>query len=176
MYFSLYPDPGYNISYLDSQGIDGEYDLFSGQFVETEDKRTGITWGGRNYSIKGSLTLWSAENSWLYLSQDIWSKSKLDVLDVFEDLEFYYNSEKTKKTNIVYNSFEVNDMIEKNMMIETRPRYPSDTLSFTIANITKDNPIRYLNILLNSSDQFDVYLELKDSQRNFLSSFVWFFM
>ena len=106
------------------------------------------------------------------MSQDIRSKSKLDVLDVFEDLEFYYNSEKTKKTNIVYNSFEVNDMIEKNMMIETRPRYPSDTLSFTIANITKDNPIRYLNILLNSSDQFDVYLELKDSQRNFLSSFV----
>ena len=63
VYFSLVPDPGYNISYLDSHGIDSEWDLFSGQLVETQEKRTVITWGGPNSSIKGSLTLRSEENS-----------------------------------------------------------------------------------------------------------------
>ena len=56
MYFSLVPDPGYNNSYLVSRGIDGEWNLFKGSLVETEDNRTswtGITWGGLNYSIKG---------------------------------------------------------------------------------------------------------------------------
>ena len=58
MYFSLVPDPGYNISYLVSRGIDGEWNLFKGSLVETEDNRTswtGITWGGLNYSIKGKV-------------------------------------------------------------------------------------------------------------------------
>ena len=54
MYFSLVPDPGYNISYLGSLGIDGEWKLFRGKLVETEDNRTGITWGGLKHSIKGS--------------------------------------------------------------------------------------------------------------------------
>ena len=63
MYFKLYPDPGYDIAHLESHGIDGEWRLFTGELVETEDNRTGISWGKRNYSIKGSLTLWSAENS-----------------------------------------------------------------------------------------------------------------
>ena len=53
VHFSLVTDPGYNISYLASRGIDGEWDLFSGVLVETEDNRTGITWGGKNQSIKG---------------------------------------------------------------------------------------------------------------------------
>ena len=58
MYFSLVPDPGYNISHLVSRGIDGEWNLFKGSLVETQDNRTswtGITWGGLNYSIKGKV-------------------------------------------------------------------------------------------------------------------------
>ena len=54
VYFSLVPDPGYDISYLESQGIGGEWDLFAGQL---EHNRTAITWGGLNHSLKGSLTL-----------------------------------------------------------------------------------------------------------------------
>ena len=54
VHFSLIPDPGYNISHLASRGIDGEWNLFKGVLVETEDNRTGITWGGLKHSIKGS--------------------------------------------------------------------------------------------------------------------------
>ena len=64
VYFSLVPDPGYNISYLAQHGIDGEYNLFWGDTVEIENNRTGITWGGVNDSIKGmSLTLYLEENN-----------------------------------------------------------------------------------------------------------------
>ena len=59
VYFSLVPDPGYNIPYFDSHGIEGEWYLFLGDIVNTKDNKTGITWGGVNHSIKGlSLTLW----------------------------------------------------------------------------------------------------------------------
>ena len=63
VYFSLAPDPGYSIPPLASHGIDGEWNLFFGQIVETEDNSTGITWGGLNHSIQGSLSLWSQENN-----------------------------------------------------------------------------------------------------------------
>ena len=60
VYFSLIPDPGYDISYLESQGIGGEYDLFLGKPVDTAENCSFITWGGTNNSIKGgSLAQWS---------------------------------------------------------------------------------------------------------------------
>ena len=64
VYFSLVPDPGYNIPYLASHGIDGEWNLFKGGLVETEDNRTGISWGGVNHDIEGlTLALCSEENN-----------------------------------------------------------------------------------------------------------------
>ena len=99
------------------------------------------------------------------MSQDVWSESKLDVLDVFGAIEYsYYITD--QKTKSKYELFWVKEMTEKKMMIETRPRYPSNKLSFTIANITKDKPIRFFNIYLNLNEQFDVDLVLENSQRN----------
>ena len=58
MYFSLTPTPGYNLSYLKSHGIDGEWALFSGD-LKLEDNGTEKVqkwvWGGENNSIKGIL-------------------------------------------------------------------------------------------------------------------------
>ena len=56
MYFSLVPHPGYNISFLDTCGIDGEFDLFSGNFSH-ENNETGGTWrwGSVNLSIEGKI-------------------------------------------------------------------------------------------------------------------------
>ena len=54
VYFSPVPDPGYNMSHLASRGIEGEWNLFMGDIVDTEDNRTVVTWGGKNYSIKGT--------------------------------------------------------------------------------------------------------------------------
>ena len=51
MYFSLAPNPGYNSSFLDTCGIDGEWKMFSGS------DWTGGTWGwgSVNHSIEGKI-------------------------------------------------------------------------------------------------------------------------
>ena len=55
MYFSLGLNPGYNISFLETCGIDGEWQMFSGYYIENTD--TGVTWGwgNVNHSIEGKL-------------------------------------------------------------------------------------------------------------------------
>ena len=46
MYFSLIPTPGYNLSYLEACGVEGEWELFQGDILETEDTdRIGWNWG-----------------------------------------------------------------------------------------------------------------------------------
>ena len=89
----------------------------------------------------------------------------LDVIDIV-DFSYYSTDQRTS-----FNYFVVREMIEKEMMMETRPRFPSNKLSFTIANITKDKLIRYFSIYMLYG-QFDVNIILEDSQRNFLSSFI----
>ena len=106
------------------------------------------------------------------MSQDVWSESKLDVLDVLESTDFTYYVTDNQKTQSKSDSFSVDEMTEMKMIIDARPRYPSNKLSFTIANITKDKPIRFFNILLNLNAEFDVDAILEDSQRNLLSSLI----
>ena len=107
------------------------------------------------------------------MSQDVWSESKLDVLDVLESTDFTYYVTDNKKTQSKSDSFSVDEMTEMKMIIDARPRYPSNKLSFTIANITKDKPIRFFNIYLNLNEQFDVDVVLENSQRNLLNSFTY---
>ena len=57
MYFSLVPTPGYNNSYLATCGVDGEWELFQGDILETPDTdidSIGWDWGGANCSIEGN--------------------------------------------------------------------------------------------------------------------------
>ena len=53
MYFSLVPNPGYNISFLKTRGVGGEYELFTGQF--TYENGTKWSWGSVNHTIEGKL-------------------------------------------------------------------------------------------------------------------------
>ena len=55
MYFSLVPNPGYDNSFLDTLGIDGEYDLFTGNFSENNETFGTWIWGSENHSIEGKL-------------------------------------------------------------------------------------------------------------------------
>ena len=64
--------------------------------------------------------------------------------------------------------FELRDILK--MMVETRPTYPSDRLTFNQANITKAQSIRYFNIFFNLNNQFDVNVILEDKKRNFMNS------
>ena len=49
MYFSLVPTPGYNPSYLERCGVEGEWGLFAGWW-----NGSAWAWGG-NCSIEGQL-------------------------------------------------------------------------------------------------------------------------
>ena len=56
MYFSLVPKPGYNISFLETLGIGGEWDLFVGDFLNDNNVTVGTWgWGNLNHSIEGKL-------------------------------------------------------------------------------------------------------------------------
>ena len=69
-----------------------------------------------------------------------------------------------------WDSFYATNMTEMEMIIETRPRYPSNKLTFTIANIAKGTTIRYFTINFKSNATFDVDVFLEDSKRNFVNS------
>ena len=99
------------------------------------------------------------------MSEDILDHAKLDVLEVFESAQLKY-----EENQWVFLPF--TNMTEMNMMIDTRPRYPSDKTTFTIADITKNKHIRWLDVGLNLKRRFDVDVILEDSQRNFLSSII----
>ena len=88
-------------------------------------------------------------------------------MDVFQSTEFtYYITDQRQESKS--ETFTLGEMTD--MMIDTRPRYPSNKLSFTIANITNHTAIRFFNIFLSLNEHFDVDLVLEDSQRNCLDS------
>ena len=101
------------------------------------------------------------------------ANAKLDVLNVFDSIDnVYYNITGEVEENKI-DSYSIRNMTEMNMVIETRPSYPSNKITFTTADITKGITIRYINInLLNLKGQFDIDVVLEDSQRNFLSSII----
>ena len=101
---------------------------------------------------------------------DIWMRSKFDVLDVFHRTELKYFTTTDGKKAMRHDVFELTDI--SGMMIETRPTYPSDRLTFNQANITRAQSIRYLNIFCHLNNQFTVNVILEDSKRNFLNSII----
>ena len=108
---------------------------------------------------------WSERKIIQYFSGDILAQAKLDVLEVFDWVTL-----EIKNTDEI--DLEVANMTEMKMMIETRPRYPSDKITFTIADITKNKAIRFFNIGLKWNRRFDVDVVLEDSKREFLNEII----
>ena len=103
------------------------------------------------------------------MSQDILADAKLDVLNVFHSMERTYSTPLPGS----YTKYGIKKMTEMNMLIKTRPRFPSNKLTFTIPNIIKGLTSRgFLILLFNLNGRFDVDVVLEDSQRNFLSSLI----
>ena len=94
--------------------------------------------------------------------------------EVFDSVALDYYNIQEEGADSQWVSFSLTQMTKRKMMVETRPRYPSDKLTFTIADISENKDVRFFNIELNVNEQFDVDVVLEDSQRNFLSSFILF--
>ena len=95
------------------------------------------------------------------------------MMKVFEGLTLSYYSitDEIKGKQIDFNLLP--NETEKRVMMEARPSYPSNKLTFTIANITKQKSIRSFNIWLRMNGQFDGDVVLEDSKRNFLNSLIY---
>ena len=99
------------------------------------------------------------------LSQDILDASKFDIKGSFVGAEHhaYFGSSGERELQQVYKP--VNDM--KDMMMESRPSYPTDKLTFSIANLTRDSSIQFLGLMFYPNhSEYDVSLMLEDSQRS----------
>ena len=97
---------------------------------------------------------------------DILEKSKFKVMDVFDSVVLDYWSEGREYNSI---SFNLTDLKNNSMILPTKSIYPSDKMTFTLADLTRHKTISFLNIYLEMNEQFDVALVLEDSKRKELS-------
>ena len=67
-----------------------------------------------------------------------------------------------------WSEFNMTQMEEWDMIVDTRTIYPSDKLTLDIANITRSKMIDYISFYING--ELDVEVLLEDSKRNFLDS------
>ena len=82
----------------------------------------------------------------LFVHLDILADGKFDVSEIFDSLTLEYYNITAEMTESQTDEFWLANMAE--MMIDTRPTYPSSKLTFTIANVTEDKAIRFLNLYL----------------------------
>ena len=100
-------------------------------------------------------------------SQDILEASKFDITSAFAGSEFIAYHERSGERELqVYDlNLTVKDM--EKMMVETRPCYPTDKLTFSIADLTRDKTIQFLGLMFNSSHRkYDISVMLEDRQRS----------
>ena len=91
-------------------------------------------------------------------------------MKVFKSLEMAYYINADQNAGIQFDSFWPTNMTE--MMIETRPRYPSNKLTFTIANnLVKGTTFQFFNIYLSSYGESNIDIFMEDSKRKFMNSF-----
>ena len=98
------------------------------------------------------------------------------MMKVFHSFDMSYYNTADRNARSQTDTYLSINMTEMKMMIETRPRYPSNKLTFTIANLAKGTTIRYIDIEIDPNVTFDVDLFLEDSRRNFLNSFYFCFV
>ena len=99
---------------------------------------------------------------------------KFDVSKILDSIVVKYYNITNEITESKAEGFRLTNMGD--MVIDTRPTYPSSKLTFNIADVTEDRDIRYFNIYLNLNGIFDVDVVLEDSKRNFLNSQLLYFI
>ena len=71
---------------------------------------------------------------------------------------------KDGEKKLFYNKFDVEKLQE--IMLESRPSFPSDKITLNIADIIKHRHIRYLTFIFNCTDKFGLETVFEDSKRN----------
>ena len=92
-------------------------------------------------------------------------------MDVLQSLEMAYYNLEDENPRSQFDTYLLTEITEMEMMIKTRPRYPSNKLTFTIADQAKGKAIRFFNINLSFNVKIDFAVSLEDSKRNFVNSF-----
>ena len=91
----------------------------------------------------------------------------MEVLEVFDVtiLASYTIIDGEKK--LFYEKFDEDKMSE--MRIETRPSFPSDKITISLSNITRDRNIRYFSAVFDFNKKFGLEVLFEDSLRNSLN-------
>ena len=93
-------------------------------------------------------------------------------MKIFKSLEMAYYNIGDLNAGSQYDVYLPSNMTEMKMMIETRPRYPSNKLTFTIANnLLKGTTFQFFNIYLSSYGESNIDIFMEDSKRKFMNSF-----
>ena len=100
------------------------------------------------------------------LFEDILAEGKFNVSEIFKYAELCYYNVTDEITKSTVNSFGLTEL-----MVDTKLAYPSSKLTFSIANLSKEKVIRYIDIQLILNGKTDIFTVLEDSKRNFLNSF-----
>ena len=92
-------------------------------------------------------------------------------MDVFKSvgLEYWYRGSEGDEFDTDFMSFNLTDLKNNSMILPTRSIYPSDKMTFTLADLNRDKTITSLNIYLDLNHKFDVGFVLEDSKRKELS-------
>ena len=108
----------------------------------------GLTLPGSGEEIAPLQVRFEERTKKIFASEDIFTDGKLDVLEIIDFVSFEYKNVSNKIVESQTEYFDLTNMTEMRMMIKTRPRYPSNTLTLSIANITNHKNIRFFNIWL----------------------------
>ena len=93
--------------------------------------------------------------------------SKFDIISAFNGLELvvYHEGSGGSELKVHNLTLRVKDM--EKMMVETRPCYPTDKLTFSIADLTRDKTIQFLGLMFYSNHRkYDISVMLEDRQRS----------
>ena len=82
-------------------------------------------------------------------------------------LDYWYTGSGGREFESTF--FNLTTLENNSMILPTRSIYPSDKMTFTLADLPRDKTISFLNIYLEMNEQFDVSLVLEDSKRKELS-------
>ena len=111
----------------------------------------------------------SSSHSELNSVLEILQECKFSVLDLFNSvgLDYWYTESDGRQFESTF--FNLTTLENNSMILPTRSIYPSDKMTFTLADLPRDKTIISFNIYLEMNEQFDVALVLEDSKRKELS-------